>query len=74
MVMTAETSPSSPYDVLRPVRCRRTVDGKLCNAKGTNIDWSKPQVVDWRCQRCNTQNVVYIPEGGNGADSATGPL
>jgi hypothetical protein len=70
----AETHPSAPYDVLvRPVRCRRTVDGKVCNARGANIDWSRPTIHDWKCGKCGAQNVVYIPEAPSGSQSA-GPL
>lgn len=72
MVMMAETHPSAPYDQLRPVRCRRTQDGHTCNAKGDNIDWSKPQLIDWRCKKCGAQNVVYIPEVAS--DAVAGPL
>lgn len=72
MVMTAETRMNSPYDVLRPVRCTTTVDGRMCNAKGDNIDWGRPQILNWKCQRCKTQNLVVIVEASSG--DSTGPL
>jgi hypothetical protein len=70
----AETSLSAPYDVLiRPVRCRRTVDGKVCNARGNNIDWSRPTVHDWKCGKCGAFNLVCIVEASSGSQLA-GPL
>jgi hypothetical protein len=72
MVMMAGTSPSAPYNALRPVRCRHRVDGSFCNEPGQNIDWEKAQTVDWRCKRCKGPNVVYIPEVAR-VDSA-GPI
>lgn len=75
MVMMAETNANAPYDVLRPLRCRRSLgSGRYCNAKtDTNIDWSKPGLYDWKCKSCNSNNVVYIPEATS-ADESTGPL
>jgi hypothetical protein len=80
MVMMAETHPNAPYDCLRPVRCRRVTDGRVCNAKGDNIDWSKPGIHDWRCDgrgstpgtRCGAYNVVVIVEASSA--QSVGPL
>jgi hypothetical protein len=71
-IRPAETHMHAPYDLLRPVRCRRVVDGRACNARNDGIDWSRPQFKEWRCGKCGAFNVLMIVEATRG-DSA-GPL
>jgi hypothetical protein len=69
----AETHRHAPFDVLLPARCRRTIDGKACNARSdANIDWSRPGFLEFKCRKCGSPNVYVIVEATS-AQSA-GPL
>lgn len=65
MVQTAvaPTSADAPYDALaghRPMRCRKERDGRVCNKRLRDIDWSRENVYDEPCPKCGAQNVVYV--------------
>lgn len=63
-VMVETTHPNSPYDVLRPMRCRSEKDGRLCTGRGGDINWNRPDTRQFRCPKCGAFNVVHIVEAG----------
>ena len=50
----------APYDQLRPMRCRQTRDGRVCNKALGDIDWSVAGAHARTCPRCGTQNLVVV--------------
>ncbi len=55
----------APYDVLRPLRCRATVESKgggreECGLRAQDINWNQPDIHGFRCKRCKTPNVVVV--------------
>lgn len=61
----AETSAMSPYDALRPMRCRNEFEGQKCTGRGGDIDWSRPDTHGFRCQKCRAFNVVHVVEAAS---------
>lgn len=59
----AETSPMSPYDLLRPMRCLYEFGpGVKCTGRASDIDWSTPGMHAFRCPKCKTMNCIRIVE------------
>lgn len=65
--MMESTSMESPYSVLRPMRCRGTKKGaekgadEICGHRAGDINWMQPDTHAFRCKRCGTDNVIFIP-------------